>query len=92
MLSIAEKTPGYLDIFIEDNGIGRKRAEEVKQSRLGIQSHKSKGKQLLGNRLDLLKYNYPQTSMVVTDLYNEAGLAMGTRVHLIIPILEKISS
>ena len=88
-LNIREKIPGYLEVVIEDNGIGRVKAEELRQGRLGGNKHKSKGKQLSGNRMVLLKNNYPQASIIITDLYNDEGTAAGTRVQLNIPIVEK---
>lgn len=89
ILSIAENVPGYLNVVIEDNGVGRGKAMAILQDRLGDHKHKSKGKQLSGNRMDLLKAIYPLTSMVITDLYDEYGSAAGTRVQLVIPVLEQ---
>lgn len=54
-LSITEREHGYLDVRVEDNGIGRKKSGELNASRLGEQRHKSKGRQLSAGRLDLLK-------------------------------------
>jgi ligand-binding sensor domain-containing protein len=88
-LRIRERIPGYLEVQIEDNGIGRVKAAEIRQSRLGGNKHKSKGKQLSGNRMELLKSNFPMASMTIKDLYTENGSAAGTQVQLVIPILEK---
>jgi hypothetical protein len=91
VLSIEEKPAGYLVVIIEDNGIGRKKAGELNQARLGGNKHKSKGKQLSSNRMDLLRNNYPLTSMTITDLYDSLGESSGTRVTIIIPMVEKSS-
>lgn len=88
-LTIAEKIPGYLEVIIEDNGIGRAKAEELRLGRLGGSTHKSKGKQLSGNRMELLKSNFPMTSITITDIVDKNGNPDGTRVQLVIPILEK---
>lgn len=87
-LSIHEAIPGYLEVVIEDNGVGRVMSAALRQDRLGDHKHKSIGKQLSGNRLELLKKNYPQANMEIIDLYGENGIASGTRVVLMIPILD----
>jgi len=86
---VNEKISGYLDILIEDNGIGRVKSAEIKSNRLGRQKHQSKGSKLSENRVQILKSRFPQTAMLIEDLYNEQGEAMGTRVHLTVPILKK---
>lgn len=85
-LSIAETIPGYLEVVVEDNGVGRVKAAALRQDRLGDHKHKSIGKQLSGNRLELLRKNHPQSNMEIIDLYDEKGIATGTRVILVIPI------
>ena len=85
-LSIAETIPGYLEVVVEDNGVGRVKAAALRQDRLGDHKHKSIGKQLSGNRLELLRKNHPQSNMEIIDLYDEQGMATGTRVILVIPI------
>lgn len=88
-LTIAEKEEQYLDVVVEDNGIGRAKAEALRQNRLGGTKHNSKGKLLSGNRINLLKAKYPLTAMIINDLYDERGLPTGTQVCLKIPILDK---
>lgn len=88
---IHEKIPGYLDVIITDNGIGREKAESIKKSKLGRQTHQSKGSQMSGNRMTLLKNRFPETSIRIEDLQDEQGRAIGTRVHLVIPMVEKNS-
>lgn len=85
-LSIAEIIPGYLQVVIEDNGVGRVKAAALRQDRLGDHKHKSIGKQLSGNRLELLRKNHPKANMEIIDLYDDDGMASGTRVLLVIPI------
>lgn len=88
-LTIREHNPDYLEVVIEDNGIGRSKAQELREGRLGGSTHNSKGKQLSGNRLDLLKSNYALTGMTISDLVGEDGAPNGTRVLLVIPIIGK---
>ncbi len=87
-LSISEKEEHYLEVVIEDNGIGRVKAEALRQHRLGGSKHNSKGKLLSGNRIDLLKAKFPLTAMLINDRYDVHGNATGTQVCLKIPILD----
>jgi tetratricopeptide (TPR) repeat protein len=68
---------------IEDNGVGRKKAAELK-SRYRKQ-HRSKGMELLSKRFNLLSKEYAtEVQTTVTDLYHN-GDARGTLVKIIIP-------
>ncbi|MHB8259037.1 MAG: sensor histidine kinase [Bacteroidia bacterium] len=76
----------FLYITIEDNGIGRKKASEIKnQSR---KSHDSMGMKITKDRLRLLS-NVQQVSYTVTftDLQDAQNNPLGTRVEIICPIL-----
>ncbi len=86
---IAEQPQGYLEVMIEDDGIGRAKSGELRQSRIGGDKHKSKGKQLSENRLELLKQSHPSASLVISDLYRADRVPAGTRVILVIPILNR---
>jgi ligand-binding sensor domain-containing protein len=85
-LTIHEENDNYLTVIVEDNGIGRAKAAELKASQIANQRHASKGRVLSENRMELLKKNYPLSLLTTTDLYKE-GLASGTRVMMKIPIL-----
>lgn len=87
-MSISEKVEGYLTVKVEDNGIGRLKANAIRQSGLGREKHSSKGKQLSNNRLELLRVTYPLTSMEIVDLYDDLQRAAGTRVVLMIPMMK----
>jgi len=70
---------------IEDNGVGRKRALELKR-RSGIQ-HESVGMSTTKERLDILNAGREKSiSVKVTDLYDMTETPCGTRVELCIPI------
>jgi LytS/YehU family sensor histidine kinase len=86
---IAEKIPGYLFVVVEDNGVGRKRAEEIRQAKLGAQQRVSMGRQLSGNRMALLQRNFPMTATQTFDLTDDKGRPRGTRIELMVPILDK---
>ncbi len=68
-----------LHIDIEDNGVGRAKANEMKQQRRI--THESKGTQLTERRIELY-----QIGLTITDKKDEAGNPAGTRIHLVIPI------
>ena len=87
--SIKEIIPDYLEVIIEDDGIGRTQAASLKKERLGGTNHQSKGKQLSANRMELLRKTYPLACMNIADLYNDDGKAVGTKVTLVIPMLKK---
>ncbi len=90
-VTIKEKPNGYLEVMVEDDGIGRIKATAMREARLGGNKHRSKGKQLSENRMLLLKNVFPATAMNITDLYGKNGEASGTKVILIIPMLNKRS-
>ncbi len=71
---------------IEDNGIGRARAQELRAQKSS--SHKrSMGMQITKDRIEMINKLYnTNTSVQVIDLDDEDGNAMGTKVELIIPV------
>ncbi len=80
----AEK--GLLHCQITDNGIGRGKASLLKQN---IPGYKSLGMQLTGQRLELLKLQSNiDIEIEITDMRDEKGTALGTKVDLQIPFSE----
>ncbi|MCE3294613.1 MAG: ypdA 2 [Crocinitomicaceae bacterium] len=72
---------------ITDNGIGRTKANEIKQKK--IRYHQSASIKLTENRIDLYNKLYKAESKIsIVDLYDEDGAATGTKVELIIPIIQ----
>ena len=68
---------------IEDNGVGRKHSEMMKQERGS--SHKSYGMSITKRRLETLtKISNDEFSVEIVDLYDDNGNAAGTRVNIII--------
>ncbi|MCX6334031.1 MAG: tetratricopeptide repeat protein [Bacteroidia bacterium] len=71
---------------IEDNGIGREAATELRKKK--EKNHNSLGTQIATSRLELVNSLYGTSlKTVYTDLKNEKGEADGTRVEIHIPIL-----
>lgn len=69
---------------ITDNGIGRKKAMEIKE-RKG-KAHTSVGMKVTEGRIDLIrKINNKEATVTVTDLEDEQGNATGTQVTIVLP-------
>jgi tetratricopeptide (TPR) repeat protein len=76
----------YISCLIEDNGIGREAASEIRKSR-GY-NHNSLGTRITESRLDLVNSLYGTSLKVIcTDLKDETGNATGTRVEIHIPLM-----
>ncbi len=70
---------------VEDNGIGRKKAGELKTK--SATKNKSLGMKITSDRLAIINNLHHKRSVVqVEDLVDETGLPMGTRVTLKIPV------
>jgi hypothetical protein len=87
-LSILFKRSGDdLDCIIEDNGIGREKAGDIKRQKLGAHYFESKGTGLARQRMELLKASgAPSATLNFIDLVNEHGAAAGTKVIISIPL------
>jgi len=76
-----EEKEGNLVCVIQDNGIGRERAAEIKKNKLGAGRFESKGTKLALQRIEILNRERPGSANIETiDLYDEAGNAAGTKV------------
>ncbi len=68
---------------VEDNGVGRRQSEKMKQERGA--SHKSYGMSITRRRLETLtKISNDEFSVEVVDLYDDNDVPSGTRVNIII--------
>jgi LytS/YehU family sensor histidine kinase/Tfp pilus assembly protein PilF len=74
----------FLNCIIRDNGIGRKRALELKSKKL--LNHQSLGMRITNNRLSLLTQNKCKIEWV--DLEDENHEALGTEVRILIPLID----
>ena len=80
-LSIHVSVPaeGVMQCVVEDNGVGREKARELKSK--STSTKKSLGMKLTEDRLALLnKQAKGESSVEIEDLYDENGMASGTRV------------
>lgn len=86
-IRISKVTEGnHLICMVQDNGIGRKKSEEIKP--VSPESRKSIGISLITSRLNLLNNYYGvDMKLVYTDLYDEQGRAAGTRVVINLPLI-----
>jgi len=76
--------------IVEDNGIGREKARQLRASDPQYQNYRSKGTTITEKRLNLLHNSKEQRVFVETiDLQDEqSGEALGTRVEIKIPIID----
>jgi LytS/YehU family sensor histidine kinase len=83
-----KKYGNSLIITIEDNGIGREKAADMKSKTALSDDHKSFGMKLTAERFDIInKMNLESASVKIIDLKNDMGEGIGTRVVLTLPIL-----
>jgi Fe2+ or Zn2+ uptake regulation protein len=74
-----------LQCTVEDNGIGREKAKELKSK--SVTRNKSLGMKLTEDRIHLLnQFAESNASISIIDLTDEAGISTGTRVILKIPV------
>ena len=84
IISAGMKENNLLVVIIEDDGIGRKKAEELKSKTF---VHKSHGMKVTIDRIKLINELYEQKNKVeVVDLFDKNGTASGTKVILLIPV------
>jgi hypothetical protein len=85
---VKKEAAGRVLCIIEDNGIGRKQAEEIRLKTKP--DHQSLGIQITESRLRLINKMYGSEMFISTfDLTDNQGNAIGTKVELNIPVLEK---
>lgn len=77
----------YVKCIVEDNGIGRQKAREIKISSGQDKKHTSKGIEVSLERLKAMQKNGNTTGRLdIIDLVDDEGRAQGTRVEIHIPI------
>lgn len=81
-LSITKKNDSTICIEIEDNGIGRKKATELKSK--NALKNKSYGMQITQDRLSLL--NQYNATIKIIDLYDDNENGIGTIIELLLPL------
>ncbi len=75
--SISDHDDDHLYVVITDDGVGRKKEKNS--------GHKSLGTSIVKKRLSIISSKITER-IIYTDLLNEKGQAIGTKVELIIPI------
>jgi LytS/YehU family sensor histidine kinase len=84
-LRFRQHTEDFLTVEIEDNGIGRQQAKELKGKE--AVRHKSYGMQISQDRLFLIQELYGlQASVEVKDLQDEQGQDRGTKILMQLPV------
>jgi LytS/YehU family sensor histidine kinase len=71
------------DVFqciIDDNGIGRRKALELKEEQSKTKRHVSKGMSICKDRIELLQKQGQHAVLQIIDKYDDAGEATGTKV------------
>lgn len=85
IVAVRKTNDNMLQCTIEDNGIGRSRAMEMKSK--SANANKSLGMRLTEERISMLnQYTSLNASIEIIDLENSTGEALGTKVILKIPI------
>ena len=87
MISFSHFKKDHLLCVVHDNGIGRKKAAEIKAGKFDSQKHESKGMQISQERIDLVKLQTESnTDILVEDLFDSSGQPAGTKVSVILPL------
>jgi sensor histidine kinase YesM len=75
----------FLKCVVEDNGVGRKRAMELKS--VDGNSHKSLALEITRDRIKLLNQGKnANISLQIEDLFSPENISLGTRVTLLVPL------
>jgi ligand-binding sensor domain-containing protein/putative methionine-R-sulfoxide reductase with GAF domain/anti-sigma regulatory factor (Ser/Thr protein kinase) len=78
----------FIKCIIEDNGIGRKKAAEMKITVMQDKKHTSRGIEVSKERLKTLRTkDGREGSISIIDMANENGKASGTRVEIYFPFI-----
>jgi hypothetical protein len=77
-----------IQVIIEDNGLGRKAALDIKNRKINL--HQSKGTKISEDRIALLNKLFGASPKIeIIDLLNENNLACGTKVIINLPIIHE---
>jgi len=91
IIKVSKLNSGEIRFIIEDNGVGRAKAAELKSKKHG--GNKSYGLQITRSRLEAAnRVNKGQAGFTVEDLYDSEGKPVGTRVILIVNIRQHEST
>jgi ligand-binding sensor domain-containing protein/putative methionine-R-sulfoxide reductase with GAF domain len=76
----------YLVCVVEDNGVGRRKSDEIQKGKISSMVHESRGINIIQERLALLQQKTGKPASVeMIDLYDAQQQPVGTRVKITIP-------
>ncbi len=81
-ISISDFDREHLSCTIQDDGVGRKRARQLRESQ--TIEWQSWGMKITNERIEAIR-KLKDASVEIEDLYDEAGQGVGTRVNIILP-------
>lgn len=79
-ISFNKKGEDVFECVIEDNGIGRKKALELKEQQSKTKRHVSRGMTISRDRVELLQKQGQHAVLNIIDKHSESGEATGTKV------------
>ena len=79
-IAFTKKSETVFECVIEDNGIGRKKALELKEQQSKTKRHVSKGMTISKDRIDLLQKQGQHAMLEIIDKQDEKEIATGTKV------------
>ena len=81
------KEEEFIVCEVIDNGIGRKRAGEIRQAKSVEVKHKSRGMQLIKDKLDILRQQFQSEVLIdISDVTGVGGEVLGTKVLIQLPL------
>jgi hypothetical protein len=85
ILEIKKESGNFIHCIVDDDGIGRKKAAELKTT--GKTLHTSLGMAITRDRLEILNKQYGiLANVIITDKKDADGFATGTRIEIFIPL------
>ncbi|MBI9033290.1 MAG: histidine kinase, partial [Bacteroidales bacterium] len=81
---VIEKNEDDVKIIIQDNGVGREKAQSIKKYK--VKGHTSMGVDISMQRLELVnRLHHTNYQLIIEDLKSEKGIPMGTKVSFNLP-------
>jgi ligand-binding sensor domain-containing protein/putative methionine-R-sulfoxide reductase with GAF domain len=79
-VSFTRKNNAVFECVIEDNGVGRKKAFELKEQQHKSKRHVSRGMTISQDRVELIRKQGQHAMLEIIDKYDEDGNASGTKI------------
>ncbi len=81
------KNEQFILCEVTDNGIGRTRAAEIKEMKSVELKHKSRGMQLIKDKIEILRQQFKSEVLIeISDVLSNTGEICGTRVLIQLPL------